>query len=80
MIGSRATYSLTQDFLALMLGVWRATVSETASALQERGLIHYHRGVIAIVDRKGLEAAACDCYALITKEYDRLLGPVSKAA
>jgi CRP-like cAMP-binding protein len=73
-------FLLTQDFLALMLGVRRATVSETASVLQDRGLIHYQRGVITIVDRNGLEAAACDCYALITKEYDRLLGPVRKAA
>jgi CRP-like cAMP-binding protein len=73
-------FPLTQDFLGLMLGVRRASVSETASALQDRGLIHYHRGVITIVNRKGLEAAACDCYALITKEYDRLLGRVRKAA
>jgi CRP-like cAMP-binding protein len=73
-------FPLTQDFLGLMLGVRRATVSETASALQDRGLIHYHRGVITVVKRKGLEAAACDCYALITHEYNRLLGPVSKAA
>jgi CRP-like cAMP-binding protein len=73
-------FSLTQDFLGLMLGVRRATVSETASALQDRGLIRYHRGTITIANRKGLEAAACDCYELIRREYDRLLGPVRKAA
>ena len=73
-------FQLTQDFLALMLGVRRATVSVTASALQARSLIRYHRGVITIVNRKGLEAAACDCYALITREYDRLLRPARKRA
>jgi CRP-like cAMP-binding protein len=73
-------FPLTQDFLALMLGVRRASVSETAAALQARDLIHYHRGVITIVNRKGLEAAACDCYALISREYDRLLRPLRKRA
>ena len=73
-------FPLTQDFLALMLGVRRASVSETAGALQARGLIRYHRGVITIVNRKGLEAAACDCYALISREYDRLLRPARKRA
>lgn len=73
-------FPLTQDFLALMLGVRRASVSETAGALQARGLIHYHRGMITIVNRKGLEAAACDCYALISKEYGRLLRNPRKTA
>ena len=73
-------FPLTQDFLALMLGVRRASVSETAGALQARDLIRYHRGVITIVNRKGLEAAACDCYALISREYDRLLRPIRKRA
>ena len=73
-------FPLTHDFLSLMLGVRRATVTETAGALQARGLISYHRGVITIVNRKGLEAAACDCYALISREYDRLLKPARKRA
>ena len=73
-------FQLTHEFLSLMLGVRRATVTETAGALQARGLIRYYRGVITIVNRKGLEAAACDCYGLISKEYDRLLKPARKRA
>jgi CRP-like cAMP-binding protein len=66
-------FPLTQDFLGLMLGVRRATVTETAQALQARGLIRYHRGVITVVNRKALEATACECYRLINDEFDRLL-------
>jgi CRP-like cAMP-binding protein len=68
-------FPLTHEFLGLMLGVRRATVTETAGALQKRGLIRYSRGVIAVVDRKGLEAAACECYQLVTEEFDRVVGP-----
>jgi CRP-like cAMP-binding protein len=66
-------FPLTHDFLGLMLGVRRASVSETAQALQERGLIRYHRGIITIVDRAGLEKASCECYGLIKNEYARLM-------
>jgi CRP-like cAMP-binding protein len=66
--------SLTQDFLATMLGVRRAGVSEAASQLMDKGLIRYQRGRIQIVDRKSLEAAACECYGVVKAEYDRLLG------
>jgi CRP-like cAMP-binding protein len=68
-------FSLTHDFLSLMLGVRRATVSETAQALQAQGLIQYHRGVIRVTDRAGLEAASCECYRQINREYARLLKP-----
>jgi CRP-like cAMP-binding protein len=64
---------LTQLFLSQMLGVRRATVNEAATALQERGLIEYRRGLITILDRPGLEAAACACYAIIRAEFARML-------
>ena len=67
-------FPLTQEFLAHMLGVRRASVSTVASKLQKAGLIRYSRGVITILDRPGLEAAACECYRIIEAEYDRLLG------
>ena len=54
---------LTQEFLAVMLGVQRTTVTEHAGALQEAGVIRYRRGVIEVVDRKALEARACECHA-----------------
>jgi CRP-like cAMP-binding protein len=63
---------LTQEFLATMLGSRRASVSEAAAKLQEAGLICYYRGQIQIVDRKGLETTACECYQVVKAEYDRL--------
>jgi CRP-like cAMP-binding protein len=68
------TMDLTHLFLSQMLGVRRATVTEIAGALQARGLIEYSRGRITVVDRPGLEAAACECYGVIASEFDRLLG------
>ncbi len=66
--------TLTQDDLALMLGVSRPSITVNALAFQEAGLIRYHRGRIRIVDRAGLEAAACECYGAIREEFERLLG------
>jgi len=67
-------FQLTQEFLAQMLGVRRPTVSAAAGILQKAGLITYHRGRLTVLDRKGLEAASCECYEVVAKELDRLLG------
>ena len=64
--------ALTQEFLAVMLGVRRAGVTEAAIRVQEAGLISYRRGHVRLVDRKGLEAAACECYGRTKAEYERL--------
>ena len=68
-IPSRSTsIDLTQEFLSQMLGVRRTTVTLIARALQKAGLIKYSRGHIIILDREGLEEAACECYAIIRHE------------
>jgi CRP-like cAMP-binding protein len=64
---------LTQEFLAMMLGVQRPGVTLAAAQLQKAGFIKYHRGVIDVLDRKGVEASSCECYAVVRKEYERLL-------
>lgn len=66
--------ALTQDFMADMLGVRRAGVTQTAQKLQERNLIYYNRGQVEILDRPGLEAFSCECFHMLRGEYDRLLG------
>ncbi len=66
-------FVLPQEFLAAMLGVRRAGVTGIAGKLQKAGLIHYHRSRMTIVDRKGLEAASCECYRVIYNEYNRLI-------
>jgi len=67
---SRAdSFHLTHEFLADMLGVRRSGVTIAAGALQKKNLISYTRGKICIVDRKGLEKAACECYAVLLKNY-----------
>jgi CRP-like cAMP-binding protein len=64
---------MTQSLIANMLGVRREGVTEGALKLQKAGLIRYTRGRITILDRKGLEERTCECYAVVKKEYDRLL-------
>ena len=67
-------FYLTQDFLSHMLGVRRVGVTKAAGSLQKQKLISYNRGVITILDRNGLEAAACGCYLVDNQIYDRVLG------
>lgn len=64
---------MTQELIANMLGVRREGVTESAGRLQKLGLIQYNRGHIVVVDRAALEAHACECYAVVKKEFDRLL-------
>ena len=63
---------MTQELIADMLGVRREAVSHQAGRLQSAGLISYHRGRIAILDRAGLEARACECYGVVRRESERL--------
>jgi CRP-like cAMP-binding protein len=65
---------MTQELIANTLGVRREGVTAAAGRLQELGLISYVRGRIKILDRRGLEAAVCECYKVVKDEYDRLLG------
>lgn len=66
----RDQFALTQKFLGQMLGVHRATVSETAQRLAALGLIRYSRGSITIIDRQRLERTACECYRILKAEFD----------
>lgn len=68
-------FILTQDFLAMMLGVRRTGVTEAARKLKSMHLIEYARGRVVILDRAGLEHRSCECYHISRREYDRLLGP-----
>lgn len=70
---------MTQELIANMLGVRREGVTEAAGRLQDAGLIRYRRGHISVLDRVGLEHRACECYAVVKREYDRLL-PVAPAS
>jgi CRP-like cAMP-binding protein len=64
---------MTQELLSNILGVRRASISDAAGALQRDGLIRYERGRISVLDRPAIERRACECYAVVKKEYDRLL-------
>ena len=68
----RKNFHVTQEFLAYMLGVRRVGVTSAAGALQRAGLIEYHRGEITVLDRSGLKAAACSCYATDRDGYSKL--------
>ena len=72
----RDTFVLSHEFLGYMLGVRRASVTVAMGALQAAGLIAYHRGTLTIRDRPGLEAASCECYAIIHKAFAALPYPL----
>ena len=65
--------TMTQELIANMLGVRREGVTDAAGKLQDAGLIHYSRGRITVLDRAGLEQRVCECYAVVKKEFERLL-------
>jgi CRP-like cAMP-binding protein len=67
-------FLLTQEFLAMMLGVQRTGVTAAAGALQRAGLIRYRRGTVTVIDRRGLIKRSCECYGVSKREFDRLLG------
>ncbi len=67
--------TMTQDLIACMLGVRREGITEAAGMLQKHGVIEYSRGRITVLDRPGLEALSCECYAVVKRESDRLLAP-----
>ena len=70
---------LTHEYLAMMLGVRRPSVTDVLRPLQEQGLIRNSRGKITLLDRKGVEAVCCECYRTVRDEYERLLGPLPEA-
>ena len=69
--------TITQEQVAGMLGVRREGITEVAGKLKRAGLISYRRGHIAVLERVGLEARACECYGVVKKELDRLLSDLS---
>jgi CRP-like cAMP-binding protein len=69
----RDEFPLTQRFLSQMLGVRRATVTEAARSLQQAGFINYVHGRVTVRDRRGLEDISCECYAIVQREFERLL-------
>jgi CRP-like cAMP-binding protein len=71
-------FLLTQEFLAMMLGVQRTGVTAAAGALQQAGLIRYKRGSVTIIDRRALMQRSCECYGVSKREFDRLLGERKK--
>jgi hypothetical protein len=65
---------LTHEFIAVMLGTRRAGVSEAAAKLQDEGTIRYRRGLVKVLDRRKLETQSCECYEIVRREFERLLG------
>jgi CRP-like cAMP-binding protein len=72
-------FLLTHEFLGMMLGVRRTTVSDVMGALQKAGLVRYRRGHVSIIDHEALQQRACECYEISKQEFDRLLGDTAHA-
>jgi CRP-like cAMP-binding protein len=70
----RQEFPLTHEVLSELLGVRRQTVSIVAASLQRAGFITYRRGILRVLDRKGLEAATCGCYHVLRELYQRIMG------
>jgi CRP-like cAMP-binding protein len=73
-------FPLTQEFLAMMLGVRRAGVTDAANALKRAGLINYTRGRVTILDHAGVQKRSCECYGVTKREFDHLLGVFTTSA
>lgn len=73
-------FPITQEFLSRMLGVRRAAVNVATGKLKKSGFIHYVRGSVKIIDRRGLESASCNCYQAINSAYDSILPALTKAS
>jgi CRP-like cAMP-binding protein len=67
-------FHITQEFLAIMLGVHRPSVTLVARAFQQAGMIRYNRGTVAVLDRAGLEESCCECYEVVRQQFVRILG------
>ncbi len=74
-----AQLTMTHELLANLMGVRREGITESARKLQLAGLITYSRGLITVIDRAGIEACCCECYGVVRREYDRLIGPGTSA-
>ncbi len=70
-------FPMTHEFLAMMLGVRRSGITIAAGQLQKAGFIRYERGCIEVTDRPGLESVACECYGIVRRASDLLLGEAS---
>jgi predicted transcriptional regulator len=69
---------ITQDLIARLLGVRRASVSECISWFEERGIVRRSRGLVGITNRSRLEALSCSCYGLIRKEQEKMFRPIAQ--
>src|SRR5687768_13178886 len=72
-------FLLTQEFLGMMLGVRRTSVTDVMGSLQRAGLVRYRRGHVTILDHEALQQRACECYEISKLEFDRLLGDTAQA-